>query len=169
MDLAFLETGNGGDLMVRGNDLFLIEGWGNMPYLGMFGGNPVGVTKKRFEGEQAFDFWGNNLLMPQDESIQFNSLLEKKLTEIPLTSNGRIQIQQIILQDLKFMKAFADIAVDVSFEYVDRVRITIKIQQPATLQGRIPEAYKAFIFIWDGTKNTLGDFSIIDFNNDFFV
>lgn len=169
MDLAFQETNNGGDLQLKGNDLFVIEGWGNMPYLAMFGGNPDAVTRERLPAEQAFDWWGNNLLMPQDQSKQFNSLLEKALMEIPLTSNGRIQIQKKVLEDLAFMKAFAEISVDIEIESVDRVKIIIKVQQPANIQGRVADAYRAYIFIWDGTRQVLGDFSILDFSNDFFV
>lgn len=170
MDLAFLEAnGNGGDLQLRGNDLFRIEGWGNMPYLGMFGGNTEAVTRDRLQGEQAFDWWGNNLLMPQDQSIQFNSLTEKKLASVSLTSSGRVQIQQTVLQDLAFMKSFAIVSCDVTIESIDRVKIVIKVKQPYDSQGRIPDAYRAYIFVWDGTQQLLGDFSIIDFNDDFFV
>jgi hypothetical protein len=170
MDLAFIEAnGNGGDLQIRGNDVFMIEGWGNMPYLGMFGGNVEAVTRERFAGEQAFDWWGNNLLLPQDQSKQFNSVLEKALMEVSLTSNGRVQIQKKVLEDLAFMKVFAELAVEVEFENIDRVKIVIKVKQPATVQGRIPDAYRAYIFIWDGTRQLLGDFSILDFNGDFFV
>jgi hypothetical protein len=77
MDIALLETGNGGDISINGNDLGTMKGWGNMPYLAMFGGNPESVTRDRLPTIQAFDYWGNNLLWEQDASIQYNSLTEK--------------------------------------------------------------------------------------------
>jgi len=45
MDLEIVETLNGGDLLIKNNDLSMIEGLQNMPYIGMFGGNVGHVTK----------------------------------------------------------------------------------------------------------------------------
>ena len=38
-DLQIIENGDGGDAVLNGNDLSIIDGFQNMPYLGMFGGN----------------------------------------------------------------------------------------------------------------------------------
>jgi hypothetical protein len=77
MDLAIIETGNGGDLQLVGNDLAMVNGIENMPYLGMFGGNIEESTVNKVEKLQSFDWWGNNLLMPGNQSIQFNSSFGK--------------------------------------------------------------------------------------------
>jgi hypothetical protein len=168
MDLLLIETLNGGDLYKKGNDLLMIPGWQNMPYLAMFGGNVEAVTKARSSGEEDFSWWGNNLLMQGNSSIQFNSLTENALKNTPLTSAGRVVIQKAVERDLDFMKEFAVIKVTVSIVGPNRVQINIDVLQPS---GKVSDQYKPFIFIWDGTLQTLtGDFDISDFNkNDFFV
>lgn len=166
MDLAVLETGNGGDLQLIGNDLAPQQGWGNMPYLGMFGGAVESVTKQRVTGDDDRSWWGNNLLMPQDSSIQFNSLTEKKLMNVVLNSAGRIDLENTIKEDLKFMQAFADVNVTVSIISDDKIKILIRIKEIVGFQT--PDIFRQFIYIWDATKRMLGDFSLNDFNDDFF-
>jgi hypothetical protein len=165
MDFALIENGNGGELVKQSNDFATIEGWTNMIYLALFGGNVEAVTKIKVLGEQNFDWWGNTLLMPGDSSVQFNSLTEKALMEVALNSAGRAYLEKVVKQDLAFMSDFANIKVVVSIEGVDRVRIEIQVRQPNVVQN----AYRAYIYIWDATKQQLGDFSILDFNDDFFV
>lgn len=45
-DLKLKETGSGGDLIFNGNDLEVVEGFQNMPYLGIYGGNLEQNTKE---------------------------------------------------------------------------------------------------------------------------
>ncbi len=146
MDLQIIETGNGGDLAKNGNDLSLVFSFENMPYLAMFGGNKEAVTRPRLPTEQAFDWFGNSLFFINDQSIQFNSLTEKALDEIPLTSSGRILIENEIKKDLQFMQAFAEITVKTSIPATDTLLINIKIQEPDNLQAR------EFIYIWQQGK-----------------
>ncbi len=146
MDLQIIETGNGGDLAKNGNDLALVFSFENMPYLAMFGGNKEAVTRPRIPTEQAFDWFGNSLFFINDQSIQFNSLTEKALDEIPLTSSGRILIENEIKKDLQFMQAFAEITVKTSIPATDTLLISIKIQEPDNLQAR------EFIYIWKQGK-----------------
>lgn len=169
MDVAILETGNGGDLKIVSNDLAIQNGWGNMPYLALFGGNIEASTIKRVPSQLAYDYWANNILWPQDESIQMNSETERTLKNVSLTSAGRIKIQQAVEKDLKFMKEFSNISVSVSIEGIDRVNITVKVRELNNFNGRSPDRYRAYIFIWDATKQELGDFRVEDFNDDFFV
>jgi hypothetical protein len=98
-----------------------------------------------------------------------NSETERVLMEVALNSAGRIKIQQAVEKDLKFMEAFAIVKVSVTIEGIDRVNITIKVKEPDNLKGRSSDQFRAFIFIWDATKKELGDFSISDFNDDFFI
>lgn len=146
MDLQVIETGNGGDLIKNGNDLALVYSFENMPYLAMFGGNKESVTRPRLETEQAFDWFGNSLFFPNDESLQFNSLTEKALDTIPLTSAGRILIENEIKKDLQFMQPFAEITVKTSIPQTDTLLINIKIEEPDNLQA------KEFIYIWQQGK-----------------
>jgi hypothetical protein len=150
MDLRFLETNNGGDFVKTAKDLVVIYGWENMPYLAMFGGNVEASTPtERLVSEQAFDWWGNELLMPNEPSIQFNSETERVLNTTPLTSAGRIKIQQAVINDLRFMKEFAKVAVAVSIISDDRVLIGVQIQEPDNVQKR------EFIFLWDATRGEI--------------
>ena len=150
MDLLLTETGNGGDLVKKPKDLAVVEGFENMIYLAFFGGNVAQDTPtKRIESAQAFDFWGNNLVLPQDQSRQFNSQTERILHSVPLTSSGRIQILNAVKADLKFMKPFANVASDVVIYQTDKVAIGVKLEQPDNLQA------KEFIYIWDATRREL--------------
>lgn len=169
MDIALIENGNGGDVKLVGNDLAKQQGWGNMVYIALFGGNPGHPTKERVPAQQDFSWWGNNLLFPQDQSVQFNSLTEKKLQDVALTSSGRIEIENAVKEDLKFMSDFATITASVLITGVDRIEIRILVQELDTLQGSSPDQYRAFVFIWDATRRQLGDFFFGDFNDDFFV
>ena len=160
MDLAVIETGNGGDLQLVGNDLALVYAGENNPYLGMFGGNIEAVTKTKVQEELSYDWWGNTLLMPNNQSIQFNSLTERILNSTPLTSSGRIQIENTIKKDLAFMGDFADIFVSVSIVATDRIQVTIRI----TLSDSSVK-----VKVINFRKKLDGDFFISDFNDDFFI
>ena len=149
MDLLILETGNGGDTTLNGNDLSMVFSFENMPYLAMFGGNKEAVTKPRLASEQAFDFWGNTLLMPNDASIQFNSLTEKALDTYPLTSSGRLLIEDAIKKDLQFMAPFAEVTVNTQIIATDTLQINIGITKPDNLQER------QFIYIWEAGRLTV--------------
>lgn len=151
MDLKVIENaGNGGDIVKTQKDVQVIEGFENMPYLAMFGGNLAASTKRtRLPSEQLFDFWGNALLFPNDESLQFNSETERTLNNTALTSSGRAIIEAAVKRDLTFMKAFCEVAVAVSIVGVDRLVIGIRLQEPGNQQSR------DFIYIWDAMRNEL--------------
>lgn len=150
MDLELVLTGDGGDLIKTSKDLSVIFGFQNMPLLAMFGGNvKMSTPNTRIETEQDFSFWGNNLLMPQDTSIQFNSQTERALNTIALTSSGRALIQQAVENDLAFMKDFATVSVAVSIIDTDTVIIAIRLIQPDNLQQQ------NFVYIWSATRREL--------------
>lgn len=150
MDLELKDIGNGGELIRTAKDLSVISGFENMPYLAMFGGNTEASTPvTRQEDEQAFDWWANSLLFPNDESIQMNSLTERTLRQVPLTSSGRKIIEEAVKKDLDFMKDFAKVSVDVSIPATDRAQINIKVVRLDNLQDR------SFVYIWDATNNEL--------------
>lgn len=150
-DLKMIETGSGGDFVLLQNrgDLEVTKGFHNMPYLGMFGGNVEQSTQQINESEQRFDWWGNTLFMDQNSSIQFNSDLERVLNNVPLTSSGRVQIQQAVQRDTEFIREFGTVQIQVLIANVDRVEILIQIQEPDNLETN------EFIYIWDSTQNEL--------------
>lgn len=148
-DVELIESGNGGDLVKQGADLALVFGWQNMPYLAMFG-HRGGVTKTEYTpNEFRKDWWGNALLFPNSPAEQINSLTEDALHEIPLTSAGRLQIEEAIKADLQFMQPFAKITVETAITGPKKLNINILIQEPDNLQQ------KEFLFIWDGLKQQL--------------
>jgi len=145
-----IESGDGGDLVFNGTDLVVINGFQNMPYIGMFGGNvDQSTTGPKLPDEQAFDWWGNDLFMPAKPKIQINSNLERTLKNTALNSSGRIQIEQAVKKDLDFMKDFAIVSVIASIKGPDRLQIDIKIQEPNNLQTTEQT------FIWDSTNQEL--------------
>lgn len=148
MDVLILETKNGGDINKIGNDLSIALGFDNMPYLAMFGGNPQASTPTiRVEGEQNFDWWGNDF--ETEKNVQLNSLTEKTLREIALNSQGRITLENAINTDLSFMKQFATINKSVTIINDNVCQIDIEIIEPTNLQN------KQFRYIWDGSLQTL--------------
>lgn len=150
MDLKVIETGNGGDLVKGTKDLEVISGLGNMVYLALFGGNVKASTPlKRLPSEQGFDWWGNVLMFPNEPNLQFNSLTERTLNNVALTSSGRVRIEQAALKDLEFMKPFAEVTASVSIPETDKVMIEVQLREPDNLQEQ------EFTFIWDASKNEL--------------
>lgn len=147
-DLRIIESFDGGDFVLRGNDLQLISGFQNMPYLGMFGGNKQSTTGPKTQ-EQTFDFWGNFLFHPNDPKIWFNSITESLLEVLQLNSSGRIKIEEAVKKDLEFMREFAELSVSVQLFAVDKIRINIEIQEPNVKNSTI------FTYIWNATEMEL--------------
>ena len=149
-DLKVIETQNGGDLVLLGNDLALDETFETMIYLAMFGGNVQASTSPdRLPTEQDASWWGNALLYADTPSLQFNSLTERTLNTTPITSAGLIKMRQAVQSDLEFMKEFAEVVVTVTSPKVDTVNIDILVTKPANLQQQ------RFVFIWDATLRSL--------------
>lgn len=159
MDVAVIETGNGGDLQIAGNDLAMVFNGENNPYLAMFGGNPGFPSRNKVEEEQSFDWWANNFLMPNDQSKQFNSLTEYTLNTVSLNSTGRIKIEEAMKKDLAFMSGVAIISVEVFIISDDHVQAKIKILQDVNQKIKVVNFRK--------TRD--GDFSIIDFSDEDFL
>lgn len=144
-----IETGDGGDLVLVGPNIQMIEGFQNMPYLGMFGGNVESNTKEFLATEQRFDFWGNNLLMLNNQAIQFNSETERLLNNVALSSAARLQIENAVKDDLNFFRSFSNMTATASIIDVDRVEINISIVELETQETT------EFVYIWDATQNEL--------------
>lgn len=159
-DVAIIETRNGGDLTLNGNDLGVVNSIENALYLSWFGGNVGASTKTpRVAGEQDFSYWGNFFI--QNPDAQFNSLTERTLNNTPLTSAGRIVIENAMKKDLSALAKNNSITVSVSIVSTDRINVALKVVLP---QGG--EKVKTF----EITRNpNTGDFDFNDFDfNDFF-
>lgn len=149
VDLNIVETNDGGDCVLLSNDIQLISGLQNMPYIGMFGGNVEQSTEGPKITEQTFDFWGNFLFHPTEQPIWFNSKTEKMLRDTALNSAGRQQIEEQVKNDLKFMNTFANVSVSVSLISVDKLKIYISLIEPSKLDST------ELVYIWDATNAEL--------------
>ena len=161
-DLAIIETQNGGDLQMVAGDLAVVNGNENQFYLSMFAGNVEQNTEPTVTLAESFDFWANNLLFPSNAAYQFNSNTERTLNNTPLTSDGRIKIENAIKQDLKYLSdANITITVNVSIPSTNQVTVNIT--------GIFPTGTQKVAVINFIKQALTGDFSAVDFNNDFFV
>ena len=149
MDIQLIDNGNGGDAIFTGADLKMIDGWQNMPYIGIVGGNLEANTIDFKPTEQHFDWWGNSLLIPNNSSLQFNSNFERALNNLPINSASRLIIEQTVKSDLEFMEDFSTVKVNVSIIGVDRYSIYISVLELGNLESN------EFIYLWDSTKNEL--------------
>lgn len=146
IDLELTETGNGGDLVINGNDFVIISSFENMPYLAMFGGNVEQNTPtERLLNEQAFDFWGNSIIEPE---LRYNSNTERVMQNVALNSAGRLLVEQAIKDDIAFMNEFAETNVTTRILDDNVLEIKIRIRKPDNLED------KEFIFVWDNLKGT---------------
>lgn len=159
MDILILENGNGGDAQLKGNDLAMCFGIENMPYLALFGGNkgyPTTINKP----EQSFDYWANSIDVFSDPNIQFNSLTENGFDTIPLTSSGRVQLENVMKKDLAFF---------------DKLNVKYKVTVTIVATDRIDTIIEIFdgndrpVLIINFRKTSDGDFVFADFNDDFKV
>lgn len=159
-DVSVIETLNGGDLQQVGNDLAVVYNIENMIYLGMFGGNIEASTDNNSTPIESFDYWGNGLLMFNNPSQQFNSLTERTINSVPLTSSGRILIENAIKKDLEFFKDLGGkVTVSVEIVATDKIKVSIRVELNNQKQ----------VTIINFRKSLDGDFFVMDFNDDFFI
>lgn len=161
-DLKIIETGNGGDVVNKGDDLAIDETISTMIYLALFGGNVEESTVAKTVYAESFDWWGNRLLMSSEPSRMFNSLTEKTLNKTALNSEGRTIIQNAVIQDLKNLSNFFTIFVNVVLPNTNQVKIEITVT-------KLDKSKQATLII-NLKKSLAGDFSIFDFDaTDFLI
>lgn len=86
-DVLLIQTGNeGGDLRINANDIEVINGYENLPFLAMFSGDG--------------NWWANTLLL---QGNNFVSETETALKTNVLNSAGRVNIERAIINDLAFL------------------------------------------------------------------
>lgn len=113
MDIQLTENGNGGAFTLNINDLSVVYGVENMPYLAMFGGS---------------DWWGNTLLFPNNPSRRFLSETQAVMLSTALNSSGRLAIENAIKRDLSFLlDMFPDATLIVETKIVSDDRLSIFI------------------------------------------
>jgi phage gp46-like protein len=139
MDLMIYESGNGGDLLLKGGDVQTTEAIYNGVYLAHFGGNvEASTTGDEQEGVDRLDWWGNQFL---DEQAQMNSELERAINSVALTSGGRVTLEKAAKKDIDYLSDIAETTVTAEITGNNKIKIIDKINQTAVN------------FIWDATKN----------------
>jgi phage gp46-like protein len=146
IDLMIYETGSGGDLNLKNDDLDTISGLTNQVYLAFFGGNKEQSTSDELnELEQRKDWWGNFLMEPEN---QFNSELERTLDNVAINTEGISKIENAAKNDLQYLDEYADIEIEAFILSVAKVQIDVSLTEPNNNSTKLK-------FIWDGTKNEL--------------
>lgn len=161
-DIAVGESGDGGDIQKVGNDIGIVYGRENHVYLAFFGGNVEENTPAVDNvNRKAMDFWANNLFFKNNSARQYNSNLERMLRNTPLTSAGRIRIENAAKDDLKFLTDQGVIfTVTVTFPYINTVQIDVR--------SLYTDGEKRTTIVTFEKKGADGDFSLTDFNDDFY-
>lgn len=145
-DIMIYESGSGGEMALKNEDLQVIHGLTNQVYLALFGGNIEESTSEEIkQSDFRQDYWGNEYL---DDEFQFNSELEKTLMTVALNTNGLSIIKDAAERDLEFLKKYCDIEIQVSLIKLNFVEIFVILQEPSKESTKIK-------LVWDGTKNEL--------------
>lgn len=156
IDILLYESGNGGEMLLKNNDISLVNSLFQQIYLSLFGGNLEANTQgNEIEGQIREDWWANSLLFNESEKRQFNSNTERVLNTTALNSSGRNKIINAVETDLRFLKEIADIKVNVKILSEKKCEIIISLNQPQNLEDKILR------IIWDNAKlETVEDIQI---------
>jgi len=150
IDLQFQDTKEGGDLVVKGSDLKLTQGWDTMLFLSLFGGNVEESTDgSRTEGEIPEDYWANSLLFGGNPGLQFNSRTVRVLQEQQLSKDTIFNLEQAARADLDQLQQFATIEVSAELLSPDSAQLNITITEPGNQEGGL------YQFLWDGVEKRL--------------
>lgn len=142
-DILIYESGDGGEFALINEDIATVSSITNTIYLALFGGNVEQSTDNTIqEGDIRNDWWGNNL------DNMFNSTFEKTLSEVSLNSAGLKSLEEAAINDLLFLKDYAEVSVYVSIATTDSLSILIIYQEPDQQEKKIK-------FIWNQLKNEI--------------
>ena len=151
---TIFEDGNGGQLVLRNNEIVQTRSLATLAYLLMFGGNVAAETEKEnAPGELKFDWWGNDPTKPSDTWI--NSRTEKVLSGIELSSSSRFTIEEAVKSDVKSLEQFGEVEVNVSFISMSRVKIVITISEPSVKNDT------SLTLVWDASRSEIIEKHII--------
>ena len=139
-DLLLTETGNGGDLVIRDNDLVLTSNLSNQIYLALFGGNIVDDN-----GEQFNEYWANVQL--SDES-KYISQFERTLNEVVINSSGLQRLHEAANKDLEFLKKYVNYTLELSILNKDSISLYINIKAPNNVEDKVS-------IVWNSTTKTV--------------
>ena len=146
LNFTLYEDGNGGQLILRNNEILQTNSLATLAYLLMFGGNVEAETQKENAvGELKYDWWGNEPSKPSTTWI--NSQTENTLRGIEISSSSRFIIQQAVENDVESLKQYGEVEVEVTFQSSSRIKIDITITEPNA------KSEKRLSIIWDASRN----------------
>jgi len=111
IDLMVYETGSGGDVLIRNNDIVVVTGFENGPYLSMYEGN---------------DSWMDDILLTGDQ--KHTATTEAVIASTPLTSAGRVEIEEAMNTDLDDLATISSSSKSVAVSIAAKNRIDADIQ-----------------------------------------
>lgn len=146
LNFALYEDGNGGQMILRSNEILQTESLATLAYLAMFGGNVEAETQKENSpGELKRDWWAND--PSKNSETWINSRTEKVLRGIEISSSSRFEIEEAVKYDVKELEQYGKVKVEVTFPSLNRVEILITISEPNVIKD------KRLQFVWDATRN----------------
>jgi hypothetical protein len=151
---TLFEDGNGGQLVLRNNEIVQTASLATLAYLLMFGGNVEAETEKENAvGELKFDWWGNDPNKPSDTWI--NSRTERILRGIEVSSSSRYKIEEAVKYDVRSLEQYGEVSVEVSFVSMSRVKIVITIAEPSVKNDQ------SLTLVWEASRNEIIEKHII--------
>lgn len=151
---TLFEDGNGGQLVLRNNEIVQTRSLATLAYILMFGGNIESETQKENSpGELKFDWWGNDPNKPS--STWINSRTERVLRGVDISSSSRFTIQRAVESDVKSLNKYGEVSVIVSFVSLNKISIEITISEPNIKKDN------RLTLVWDATRNEIIEKNII--------
>ena len=131
-DILIYESGDGGEMKLKNDDLETISSITNSFYLALF-------------SSKTSDWWGNAELLADNP---FDSSFERTLDSVSLTSSGLKQLEQSALEDLNFLKIYGEISVFASVLDLNKISLKINFKEPSGSE-------KIVKFVFDKLRNEI--------------
>ena len=131
-DILIYESGDGGEMKLKNDDLETVSSITNGFYLALFSSKTSG-------------WWGNSELLADNT---FDSSFERTLDSVSLTSSGLKQLEQSALEDLNFLKIYGEISVFASVLDLNKISLKINFKEPSGSE-------KIVKFVFDKLRNEI--------------
>ena len=131
-DILIYESGDGGEMKLKNDDLETVSSITNSFYLALFSSKTSG-------------WWGNSELLADNT---FDSSFERTLDSVSLSSSGLKQLEQSALEDLNFLKIYGEISVFASVLDLNKISLKINFKEPSGSE-------KIVKFVFDKLRNEI--------------
>lgn len=131
-DILIYESGDGGEMKLKNDDLETVSSITNSFYLALF-------------SSKTSDWWGNAELLTDNP---FSSTFEKTLDSVSLNSSGLKQLEQSALEDLSFLKQYGEITVFAAVLDLNKISLKINFKEPSGSE-------KIVKFVFDKLRNEI--------------